>query len=467
MPESKSKVLSRSGWRATAVCAAFAMIGAMTLAVSGIAQEAAPDAPDSASPGAEEVTGGGQPQNVAEAQAELERIKSSITISRDRADALRTDIEKLAGDREQQNAALIAAAQRVKLAEIEANAAEERLSELITRENAIRERLAGADADIAGLLGALQRISRTPPPALLVQPGDALDSARGATLLSDVLPQLRDKADAVAADLAELREVRESAEAEEETLRENLSNLMEEQLRTATLIEARKRGIARKSDALESEEQRAEQLAEEAESLEALIADLKAEIESVSDAAAAADAQAGSDSALADLDEQAIRTAFADTSRTEPAVPFRAAQGFLTRPASGVVVNQFGSDDGFGGTAHGISMVTRAEAQVVAPADSWVMYKGPYLNYGEIVILNPGQDYSIVLAGLDSIGVQMGQFVMMGEPVGTMGSRTVGRAVSTSAGVSRPTLYIELREQNTPLDPAKWWADTDNRTQSG
>jgi septal ring factor EnvC (AmiA/AmiB activator) len=72
----------------------------------------------------------------------------------------------------------------------------------------------------------------------------------------------------------------------------------------------------------------------------------------------------------------------------------------------------------------------------------------------------------MLLAGLDKVQVEIGQFVLMGEPVGTMGSRTIGQAVTTSAGVQRPTLYIEMRKNNEPVDPTGWWADS-NPTQSG
>ncbi|RZI57454.1 MAG: hypothetical protein EOP94_03750, partial [Zymomonas sp.] len=89
-----------------------------------------------------------------------------------------------------------------------------------------------------------------------------------------------------------------------------------------------------------------------------------------------------------------------------------------------------------------------------------VLYRGPYLNYGQIVILNTGGTYTALLAGLDSISVDIGQFVQMGTPIGSMGSRTIGRTVTTSAGVEQPTLYIELRNNNEPFDPSGWWATT-------
>lgn len=415
---------------------------------------------------AQETDSAAPSDNLAAAQSELQDIQNSITLSRDRAERLRAEIAEMQGDRAQQNAALIAAAQRVKLAEIETDAAEERLADLIAEENEIRQRLEGADANVSELLAAMQRVSKSPPPVLLVAPQDATKSARSGILLGAVLPQLKEQADSVTADLERLQAVRKTAEAEEETLRANLSTLFEEQLRTATLIEARRRGTERMGSELIAEEQQAEEMAERARSLGELIDELSNNIDSVSAAADAA-AQTPDDGNWVDLGPAQIRTAFANTERTTPAVPFPAARGYLTMPATGVITARFGSNDGFGGTSQGISLVTRAEAQVVAPADGWVMYKGPYLNYGQIIIINPGNGYSILLAGLEKANVELGQFVMMGEPVGFMGSRTIGQAVRTNAGVSRPTLYIELRSEDTPLNPLNWWADPNTEIQSG
>ena len=115
----------------------------------------------------------------------------------------------------------------------------------------------------------------------------------------------------------------------------------------------------------------------------------------------------------------------------------------------------------------GLSVVTNADAPVLAPADGWVLYTGNYLNYGQIIILDAGQDYTILLAGMASVDVTPGQFVLMGKKLGTMGSRTIGRTVATSAGAHRPTLYIEMRQNNQPIDPTGWWAAPTNSTQSG
>lgn len=406
------------------------------------------------------------PAVAAEQQEQLEEIESTITLTNDRVTALKQEIADMQGDRAQQNAALIAAAQRVKTAETDVVAIEDRLGNLIVEELEVRGRLDGSNASISNVLAALERISRNPPPALIVDPSDALGSARSAILMAAILPELQSKANAVMADLTQLNDIKAKALAEEDHLRANLSILEEEQLRIATLIAARKQGETMVTAELAAEQRVAEELAAKASTLKQLITDLSKRAGAVQQAAqATAAANSGSDAPQ--LEPETIRLALANTERKEPAVPFAQAKGFLALPSSGVRVVEYGAGDGFGGISQGLSVVTRAEATVVAPADGWVLYKGDYLNYGQIVILNAGQNYTVLLAGLESVSVEIGQFVLMGEPVGLMGSRTIGRTVTTSAGVSRPTLYIEMRKDNEPVDPTGWWANPETPTQSG
>jgi murein hydrolase activator len=399
-------------------------------------------------------------------QKALADIEASITVSKERAEALKREIEGMQGDRSRQNAALIAAAQRVKLAEADIAVLEDRMGDLIVQELEVRGRLDGADENISNVLAALERISRDPPPALMINPDNALDSARSALLIAAIVPQLRNKAETVTADLNQLGSIKAAALAQQEKLEANLQVLEEEQLRIGSLIAARKQSENLATAALASEEAEAQALADKATSLRQFIDALAARAAAVATAAQATETANNGGNAPA-LDQQTIKMALANPDRTQPAVPFVQARGFLAMPSSGVTVIDYGAGDGFGGISRGLSVVTRADAQVVAPADGWVLFAGDYLNYGKIVILNAGQDYTVLLAGLEKTNVTIGQFVMMGEPVGTMGSQTIGRTVATSAGVSRPTLYIEMRKNNEPVDPTGWWAAAATPTQSG
>lgn len=462
-------------WAGVRIVAAGLALGGITVAPLILAQETAPAAPTTEAPAnaaptaleqarmtAEqaqaEIDKAAAAQAALESQQQLEDIEASISVSTDRAEELKLEIEEMRGDRSRQNAALIAAGQRVKLAETDIASLETRLDDLIVAEMEVRGRLDGADTSISNVLAALERISRNPPPALIVDPADALGSARSALLISAILPQLEATAAQVTDDLTRLTDIKTAALAEETQLRANFAILEEEQLRIATLIVARKQGETIITAELATEEAEAQALAARAATLKDLIASLRERANAV---VAANPPEIGVTGATPlNPDTATVQIALADTARTAPAIPFPQIKGHLTLPSSGVKVIDYGGADGFGGIAQGISVVTRAEAQVVAPADGTVLFAGDYLNYGQIIILNPGDDYTILLAGLDKVSVTIGQFVLMGEPVGTMGSRTIGQAVTTSAGVASPTLYIEMRRNNDPVDPTEWWAGT-------
>ena len=118
----------------------------------------------------------------------------------------------------------------------------------------------------------------------------------------------------------------------------------------------------------------------------------------------------------------------------------------------------FGEPDGLGRETQGVMIATRAGAQVTAPADGKVEFAGPFRSYGEVVILNPGGGYRVLLAGMDKVTADVGEFLRAGEPVGEMGS---GPASVTLFGEvvqdGRPVLYIEFRNSTEAVDSGPWW----------
>lgn len=146
-------------------------------------------------------------------------------------------------------------------------------------------------------------------------------------------------------------------------------------------------------------------------------------------------------------------------SRQRPAVPFASLLGQLPRPVKGVRIGHFGGFDSSGDVDKGELLVTAAGAQVTAPCDGWVIYAGPYPGVGQVLILTSGDGYHVVMAGVEHISAQIGQFVRMGEAVATMGSSSEGWVGRRSVG--RPVLYVEFRKDNVAIDPGPWWAPED------
>ncbi len=389
-------------------------------------------------------------------QEELEKVEADQKRAGDLAAKFKAELEAIGEDRRRLNQLLIGSAASIRAVEDSIAAAERRLNALSGNEDTIRRSLASRRVVIAEVLAALQRLGRRPPPALLVSPEDALQSVRAAILLGAVLPDMKVEVDTLVADLAELVRVRSEIATEQEALGRDLAALSQERTRMTVLVQERQRKQAETEKALEAERGRAIQLARQADNLKELIARIEQEIASAARAALQA----------AKPDPKASLAALNDPGRLSPAIAFASAKGALPLPINGIRIREFGASDGLGGTEKGLSVATRAAAQVTAPCDGWVVYSGPFRSYGQLLILNAGGGYHVLLAGMERISVDLGQFVLTGEPVATMGGGPQS-AAAIAKGASQPVLYIEFRKDGTPVDPSPWWAATNSEKVRG
>jgi len=404
------------------------------------------------------------------AKADIDVLKEhdqelDATRARERASAesqakLKREIDALGDDRRALNQQLIDTAARVRDVEASITAAQARLKPLDDQESSIGKSLDERRAAIVEILAALQRVGRQPPPALLVQPEDALRAVRTAITLGAVLPDMRAQADALAADLTDLLRVRRDIVAERERLARDLDLLGREQLRLSVLIDERQKKQAVTEQALDAERARAADLARQADNLKDLIAKLESGLDAATRAAHAEARSIEEDATRPDL------AALKDPGRLAPAVAFAATRGHLRLPVNGVKIREFGAADPLGGTQKGQSIATHPGAQITSPCDGWVVYAGAFRSYGQLLILNAGGGYHILLAGMERISVDLGQFVLTGEPVAVMGG---GAQVSAAAATrsKQPVLYVEFRKDGAPIDPSPWWATNEGEKVRG
>ena len=387
---------------------------------------------------------------------ELQDIRRDLAITDERLSEIAAEIATLEKDRARLNSALLEAAGTVQDLEARQSQSETALARLADEETLIRESLAGRQEVLAEVLAAAQRIGRRPPPALVVRPEDALGAVRSAIVLGAVLPEIRVEAESLSADLAALVSVRERAVQEKATLEADAARMRDEEARLRLLVEEKRNLGERRSEDLVAEQDRAKDLAERARSLGELIITLDRDL-----VAARAERAAAAEAA------RLQRPSPTDDGRLQPALGFADAQGKLALPVRGVTLAGFGDNDGFGGHAAGMTIATRSGARVTSPMDGWVVYAGPFRSYGQLLILDAGDGYHVVLAGMDAIDVEPRQFVLAGEPVGSMGSRRLDGATAPGAGGTQPVLYVEFRKDGTSIDPAPWWAETQDRKARG
>jgi septal ring factor EnvC (AmiA/AmiB activator) len=259
---------------------------------------------------------------------------------------------------------------------------------------------------------------------------------------------MRHQVEALANDLSELVSVRKKITDERDRLKGEVASLGDERARMRALIAERQKQQAEREKALDAERARAGDLAKKVDNLKDLIAKLEQGLDPATRAAREAAIRSATRPALAALH---------DPGRLAPAVAFASLRGQVPIPVNGVKLKDYGAPDGVGGVEKGISIATRAGAQVTSPADGWVVYAGPFRSYGQLLILDAGGGYHILLAGMERISVDLGQFVLTGEPVAVMGNGSHIAAI-LATGSSQPVLYIEFRKGGTPVNPGPWWA---------
>jgi murein hydrolase activator len=400
-------------------------------------------------------------EKLREHDRELEAIRQRQRQIAETEARLKREIGSLGDDRRKLNQSLIESAARLRAGEARVVEAEARLKPLDESERGIRQSLNGRRDAIAEVLASLQRIGRNPPPAMMVRPEDALASIRTAIMLGAVLPDMRVQAESLAADLADLVRIRRDILDERERLQRDAAALSEERQRVALLIEERRKTQVETEKAIVAERQKSAELARQADDLKDLIGKLELGLDRKTRAARTAARAAGDKAGSGRIDLAALK----DPGRLNPAVAFASTRGHLNLPVNGVRIREFGAPDSSGTTEKGLSIATRAGAQVTSPCDGWVVYAGSFRNYGQVLILNAGGGYHVVLAGMDQISVDVGQFVLTGEPVATMGSGQV--AATLASGSSQPVLYVEFRKDGTPVDPSPWWAASEGEKVRG
>lgn len=377
---------------------------------------------------------------------ELGSVEQEMSSSAESVEKIRSDIAAAIRDQEEISGKLITIARTVQSQETAITAAEERILKLRKEEIILRAELAENQEVLSELLAGLQRLEQNPPPAIVVEPNDVLAALRGAMMFGTIVPELRADAGILAEKLARLNKIRLAVEKEKTTLNGSIINLKTSQIDLGQLIIQKKQLVFDSSGKLEEERRRSGELASKAKSLKQLIADL----------------------AAARLKEEAKKTKLAlaleaERKRQEefllrPSVPFSSIKGRLEFPVQGQILKRFGQDDGLGSELRGLAVATRALAQVTSPADGKVEFAGLFRSYGQLLILDAGEGYLVLMAGMKEISAGIGQSVRAGEPVGIMGK---GPSSVTLLGdqiqEARPVLYVELRKNGEAVDSAPWW----------
>lgn len=388
-------------------------------------------------------------------EAELKAIEERLAGNAEARARLEAEMAGIRADRSRLNQALLDATARAQAAEGRIAGLEQRLSLLQTSETAIRRSLESRRGLIGEVLAALQRIGRRPPPAVLVRPEDILEAVRASMLLGAVVPDLRQEIAILGTDLAELVRLRERIADERKAIAGEMEELAGERRRLASLIEARRARETSAAQDIEAQRAAGGELAAQARTLRDLVERIEKDISAATRAAETA--RRALEAETQEQRQRMAQLAFRDPARLAPKAAFQELRGMLPLPVAGSQLRGFGATDEVGAATRGISLSTRPNAVVSSPSDGWVVYAGPFRSFGQLLILNAGNGYYILLAGMQRIDVSLNQFVLAGEPVAVMGETAAAAATNVGAGAGEPVLYVEFRKDGVSIDPTPWW----------
>ncbi len=294
------------------------------------------------------------------------------------------------------------------------------------REAQLTAELRAREDEVAQLLGVLQTIETTAPPVLMLHPSGPLGAARTGMMLSEVAPGLNARAQSLARDLQEVQTLRQLQQSAKETLTQGLTGVQDARTQLSTAI-ADRTNLPRR---FVEDPVRTAILISSTETLE------------------------GFASGLSEISEGEIPESDADIS---------AQKGDIALPTHGIILHRAGETDAAGVTRPGVVLGTRSRALVVSPTAATIRYRGPLLDLGNLIILEPQPGLLFVFSGLQEVYGQAGEVIPQGTPVGLMPGESpeIGAIMSTSGdgtGTDRSeTLYIEVRQNNSPVDPETWF----------
>ena len=296
------------------------------------------------------------------------------------------------------------------------------------REAEIEDSFAARRERIGALLGAMAMMERESEPLLLLHPDGPIGMARSGMILASVTPALQAEAETLRVELDELRRVRALQTEVAETLQRGLD-----------AAQAARTALAQ---AIQDRTDLPRRFLDDPEELKALVASAQS------------------------LDAFAAGLSRMETDIGAPMGDFAGAKGTLPLPVEGTLLRRAGEADAAGIRRPGLLIATRPGALVTLPWPATVRYRGPLLDYGNVMIAEPASGYLLVLAGLGSIFGDTGDVLDAGAPVGLMGGiasegATLAGGDKDGGGAERTeTLYIELRQGKEPVDPAPWFTET-------
>ena len=364
------------------------------------------------------------------AHEELEATQKDLQRAKAQQEALSREMDALLEELKTLQDKLVKTASALQKTETQLSDAEEKIRILTAELKTKQEKLKQQQQRLSSLLVAEIRLSSTPPEAMIMMPQTPMEILEAAHALKLSSKSIHLEAQLLSQQLAELNTLKDKVTRHRDELAEMQAGIEKQRKQLMSQLSERTALQNKLGKRQKDQEEALRKLARKASDLQGLIAGIEEE-------------------EVRQQEREAKRNKPSPSVDAERLRSFASAKGRIRPPVSGSVVQSFGSQQGKNSTSKGVTLQTRKGAQVVSPYDSEVVFTGPFLTYGQMIILRHSDDFHTLLAGLTKIDVRVGQFLLEGEPIGAMGE-------SDTTTNDDHKLYIELRQNNQPVNPAQW-----------
>lgn len=382
--------------------------------------------------------------------ADLKRIEQQLKQERIAGLEAQKKASALSNEMEAVQKQIIGSAQNVQAKEEALSTLEEKLSALNEKEKELSAKISLTDAQIAEVVMGMQRLALRPKESLFFKPMAPIDTVRSQGLMMSSIPILGTLNTQARTDLTDLIQTRAEITSQAKKVKSAAEELAEKQARMEKLLK-QKASLQAKYQATHLQAtKRAKSLASQANDLKDLLRKLEEEKRHQK-----LERERKEKARLAALERERKLAAArgqkvaAPTKRPQPKNiakgAFKKSYGSLLWPARGKIVQNFGDTTVSGAHIKGITITTRPSAQVIAPFDGNILFSGPFKNYGHLLIIDNGDNYLTLLAGMERSYVNVGENILAGEAIG----------ITTA---QKPKLYIEIRKDGNAINPRPWFS---------
>ena len=320
------------------------------------------------------------------------------------------------------------------------SASRARLVTLANEEAGASEALRLRRRQNAAAFSAMVALSKSHAPELVAYGGDPVAAARGAATLAGLREALEREARLTRQRVSEIEDLRLRTEAAREETKADIDALRSKERELWVLVSKRK-------ELYRETMQQAEALAKEAQNL----TDRAKRLQRLTQRSPAPT-------------QKPVRRAQINPVQRmlPPPLPLAQARGQFIWPVTGGEIAQAYGEADSGNEALGMVFDAKPYALVYAPWNGTLSFAGDVKGFGLVAVLDIGEGYQIIMAGLSDLIRKKDDPVQRGEPIGTLAgpiseSEEFLAEQSAIAPDATASLYVQMRLQGNPIDPGVWF----------